>query len=294
MALSNLHKKRGAARSSVTRLSNRLKDLEADPEVPGASDRAKHLLSKLNEADSDFKTLHYQVLDVIDERDDEALQKEQDILDEHDDIVSTLVLRIQNIITHAPLTTHSPTSLGPVTSDALKVTACRLSRLELGLNGTDNGLDALTDDVDSSLLEQYVEQLADHKRQLSTVHEELISLDLENDHELVLKQITLEKLQFKCSHRVKRLTSRNVTSLADGKGVRLPKLEVPTFDGHVLHWAQFWEQFKISIHDRPQLSDSEKLVYLQQAVKNGSAKSVIEGLSHSGENYREAIDCLKS
>lgn len=48
MALSSLHKKRGAARSSITRLNNRLKDLEADPEVPGASDRAKHLLSKLN------------------------------------------------------------------------------------------------------------------------------------------------------------------------------------------------------------------------------------------------------
>ena len=104
-------------------------------------------------------------------------------------------MRIQNIITDAQLTTHSPTSVGSVTSDALKVTARRLSRLELGMNGTDNGLDALTDDVDSSLLEQYVEQLADHKRELSTVHEELISLDLENDHELVLKQITLEKLQ---------------------------------------------------------------------------------------------------
>ena len=35
-------------------------------------------------------------------------------------------------------------------------------------------------------------------------------------------------------------------------------------------------------------------VYLQQAVKNGSAKPVIEGLSRTGENYKEAIDCLKS
>ena len=77
----------------------------------------------------------------------------------------------------------------------------------------------------------------------------------------------------------------NVTApVADGKGVRLPKLHVPTFDGDLLHWAQFWEQLKISLHDRPHLSNAEKLVYLQQAVKNGSAKSVIEGLSCSGEN----------
>ena len=244
---------------------------------------------------ADFKTLHYQVLDVIDENDDEALQKEQDILDNHDDIVAALVLRIQNIITHTPSTVHSPMSFGSTIHDALKVSAHQLSRLELGLNGTDDGLDALSgDDVDFSLLEQYVEQLADHKRELFTIHEELISLDLDNDHELVLKHIALEKLQFKCSHRVKKLTSSSLVHVADGKGVRLPKLEVPTFDGDVLHWSQFWEQFKISIHDRPQLSDSEKLVYLQQAVKNGSAKPVIEGLSRSGENEKEAIDCLKS
>ena len=81
--------------------------------------------------------------------------------------------------------------------------------------------------------------------------------------------------------------------VADGKGVRLPKLDVPTFEGDVLHWAQFWEQFKISIHDRSHLSNAEKLVYLQQVVTNGSAKSGIEGLSCSGDNYKEAIDCLK-
>ena len=142
-----------------------------------------------------------------------------------------------------------------------------------------------------------MEQLADHKRELSTIHEDLISLDLENDHELVTQHVALERLQFECSHKIRKLMStisKTNAPVADGKGVRLPRLDVPTFGGDVLHWSQFWEQFKISVHDRPHLSDSEKLVYLQQAVKNGSAKPVIEELSHSGENYNEAIDCLKS
>ena len=76
--------------------------------------------------------------------------------------------------------------------------------------------------------------------------------------------------------------------------MKLPKLDVPTFDGNILHWRSFWEQFCISVHDRPNLSDPEKLVYLQQSLKNGSAKSAIEGLSHSGEYYTEAVECLKS
>jgi hypothetical protein len=50
----------------------------------------------------------------------------------------------------------------------------------------------------------------------------------------------------------------------------------------------------VSVHDRKSLSDAEKLVYLQQAINKGSAKSAIEGLSRSGKNYNEAVDTLKS
>ena len=35
------------------------------------------------------------------------------------------------------------------------------------------------------------------------------------------------------------------------------------------------------------------MVYLQQAIRNGSARIAIEGLSHSGEQYDEAVCCLK-
>ena len=40
--------------------------------------------------------------------------------------------------------------------------------------------------------------------------------------------------------------------------------------------------------------DSEKLVYLKQSLKGGSAKQTIEGLSRSGDNYGETIECLKA
>jgi hypothetical protein len=33
-------------------------------------------------------------------------------------------------------------------------------------------------------------------------------------------------------------------------------------------------------------------VYLQQALKGGSARNTVEGLSRSGENYEEVIKCL--
>lgn len=79
------------------------------------------------------------------------------------------------------------------------------------------------------------------------------------------------------------LRSQACASSTAGKGVKLPKLDVPQFDGNLIHWRSFWEQFNISIHSRSTLSDSEKLVYSQHSLKDGSAKGVIEGLSRLGE-----------
>lgn len=130
---------------------------------------------------------------------------------------------------------------------------------------------------DVYLLQQHTEQLTDCKKELASIYEELVSLDLEDDDGLFILHEGLEKLRFACGHKVrKHLSSHSASApVADGKGLKLPKLEVPTFDGDVL---QFWEQFSISVHDRGNLSNAEKLVYLQQAVKNGSAKNAIEGL----------------
>lgn len=78
----------------------------------------------------------------------------------------------------------------------------------------------------------------------------------------------------------------------DGTGVKLPKLDVPVFDGNIIHWKQFWDQFTVAVHSKGTLSNAEKTVYLQQAIKDGPARNAIEGLSHCGENYEEAVECL--
>ena len=84
-------------------------------------------------------------------------------------------------------------------------------------------------------------------------------------------------------------------STQEPKGVRLPKLEVSTFDGNVLNWTTFWEQFFVSVHSRTNISDTEKVVYLQQALKDSTAKHAIEGLSRTGDDYcnSEAVECLQ-
>ena len=110
----------------------------------------------------------------------------------------------------------------------------------------------------------------------------------------------LDEEIFGCSLQIKKLllfpspTSGSLSTSSDGKEVKLPKIDVPTFDGNLLNWQTFWEQFQIAVHDRSSISGAEKLVYLCHALKDGSARSVIEGLSRSGEHYVEAVECLQS
>ena len=76
-------------------------------------------------------------------------------------------------------------------------------------------------------------------------------------------------------------------------GVKLPKLEVLTFDGNVMNWASFWERFNALIHSKKQVDDTEKLTYLRQALMDGTARHVIEGQSQTAKNYVEVVKCLQ-
>ena len=70
-------------------------------------------------------------------------------------------------------------------------------------------------------------------------------------------------------------------------------MNVPTFNGNILNWNTFWQQFDVAIHSKAQLDDTEKLAYLRDALKDGQARHVIESLTHHAECYKEAIDFLR-
>lgn len=85
---------------------------------------------------------------------------------------------------------------------------------------------------------------------------------------------------FECDLQVKKLGGTTPTHtlttplIPDNKGVKLPKLETPSFDGKYTNWTSFWEQFDIAIHSCSTLSDVEKLAYLRNALKDGTAKGI--------------------
>ena len=177
-----------------------------------------------------------------------------------------------------------------------------MSRIRAGLEQVDDVIKTATSPatpcIDSSLLAQCQEEVFDYKKGLATLYDELSVMDILDDDELFAAHATLERQLSTVSQKIKSLLvvplMSTSTSITTDTGVKLPKLDVPTFDGNIIHWKQFWDQFTIAVHNKTSLSNTERTVYLQHAIKDGSAKNVIEGLSHSGDNYEEAIECLQS
>ncbi|XP_048003351.1 uncharacterized protein LOC125239742 isoform X1 [Leguminivora glycinivorella] len=81
------------------------------------------------------------------------------------------------------------------------------------------------------------------------------------------------------------------TSCCAGAGrqdfVRLPKIDLPHFDGNYQHWLGFRDTYISLIHNNPSINDISKFHYLRASLK-GSAALVIQSLDFSSDNYHKA------
>lgn len=93
--------------------------------------------------------------------------------------------------------------------------------------------------------------------------------------------------------------ARNVTSCftpdisagPDKPRIKLPRIELPIFDGTYSQWTKFKDTFESLIHVNDALSNIEKFHYLNASLK-GSAARVIQSLGVSEKNYELAWKAL--
>ena len=185
MSATNLRKRRGVAKASITRLDTRLKTLESAIDQPTTRDSARQLSAKLKEYDAEFKTAHLSLVDLID--DEDALMGEQAALDAHEDFVASLAIRIDALL--ACVESSAGTKI-----DERKLLSRRLKRLEECLSNADKAISDLSgEEKDSCRLKQHDEQLHDYKKELSDVNLKLLSLDLGASDELMMLHSRLGK-----------------------------------------------------------------------------------------------------
>ena len=73
--------------------------------------------------------------------------------------------------------------------------------------------------------------------------------------------------------------------------VKLPKLEIPLFNGDIDQYQTFWDTFEACIHNSD-LTNIEKFSYLRSKL-TGKASEAISGLNLTNGNYDEAVTILK-
>ncbi|CAH0383568.1 unnamed protein product [Bemisia tabaci] len=86
----------------------------------------------------------------------------------------------------------------------------------------------------------------------------------------------------KCKKVVK--ASETAESSKASSEVRLPKIDLKTFDGTRKQWQVFYKNFKSSIHDKKSLSGLQKLTYLSSVLK-GHAESYVKNVPITEANY---------
>lgn len=75
--------------------------------------------------------------------------------------------------------------------------------------------------------------------------------------------------------------------------VRLPKLELPTFDGNLEEWLSFRDLYVAAVHDNTGLTGAQKLQYLKASVK-GDAAILLQSVSITNDNYEQAWELLNN
>lgn len=280
--ISKLRRRRGVVPFSVTRLKGKVSEFEKAEDRTAIISHAREISSRLESLNSEFQMYHLKLIDLIDDdvlsKDECLLEKEQRVLDEHDDQVTDVKIRLEKLFADASPIVQSmiPATMAlsyftpPFMNDNQKLSQRKVSRLQRVINELKTTIyKSLLKDTDIALFEQYVSQ---YKSELSETLQLLLTLEETSEvEEMTSLQSRLEQMIFECLHAVRNMlkscaetadATLTTTTIDHFVGVRLPKLNIPTFDGNLLSWRQFWEQFCISVHDRPHLSNAEKLAYL--------------------------------
>ncbi|VDN94319.1 unnamed protein product [Brugia pahangi] len=91
-----------------------------------------------------------------------------------------------------------------------------------------------------------------------------------------LKQFSKELTNKQTKEEAKFTPSSNIN-------VNLPHLSLPTFDGDLRQWRQFWSSFNAAVHTQA-IPEIQKLNYLYSCFK-GKALQAISGYDIAPENY---------
>jgi len=75
--------------------------------------------------------------------------------------------------------------------------------------------------------------------------------------------------------------------------IKLPKTDVRKFSGDVLEWPEFWDIFRVAVHDNVEIPTEQKFAYLKSLLSDEAA-GYIANIKTEEANYEVAVKRLAS
>lgn len=142
--------------------------------------------------------------------------------------------------------------------------------------------------------EEFVKQtvnLATYYSQFNTYCDEFLSLQLKKDPNYNINFDLWNKFEnkycFVVSIRESIVAKQDLggtQKLNKSQFIKLPAIDMPSFDGNQENWSVFYEAFKLNIHSNENLNTSQKMQYLIGKLQ-GKALSVFAGVLPNEKNY---------
>ena len=167
----------------------------------------------------------------------------------------------------------------------------------LGIKYFKTDLDALQQSLDEKPEQDCSLSLTQLQELFSSLRKQWTSADLNPDHPIKAElDACVKSLPGVAStvHLAKTRTSGPpAPSHLPHHYIELPKIKVPTFEGDLMGWSTFWATFRSTVHDRSELSNTQKLNYLRQAITDPSLQLLLNSPLESSETYTTIIQELQ-
>ena len=159
-----------------------------------------------------------------------------------------------------------------------------LKRLEKSLEENVNILKNLDDEILELISENEAETLTNEIDKSCQISDEI------NDILVKIESIFSKSNVENSSVHTNSTTSSSVSSNPNDSHT---KLTLDKFNGELLSWQSFWDQYSVAIHTNGSLSDIEKFNYVRSYLTDLTTGECIKGLSLTSASYQKAVEILK-
>lgn len=274
LTLTDHRRSRGSAKGTITKVARESRTLCAVTIERLDVTLADKQLELLDKADEVFKAHHQAIYEADDDVGD---QQHLDELSEHQTTVGPLREVLQGL-------RHRHEASVIVTELALTLDDMELS-LEDGYSVT------MDHDMDEA------QSLSQRLRQARSKPEARECLHLKTASDQALRRLRAVQKTRETARAANTSEASDspevVTSRVTPHVVNSLKLKLPTFDGTVLKWRDFWGLYSTLIEKETLLSEDEKKCHLIQAMGTPESKLHAEDAVAYTESYDEAVKRLK-